>query len=133
MFLPEFHDSNYRDLINFIEFELAATLLRHDPVQLPPKGRLNRHQKHFPVRPQVMIRPDDKGRHYVLSITAADYPGLLARIAKTLSDYHVSVNSAKIMTLGGRVEDSFLLSSAHLGDDKTLLALENDLINTLRV
>ena len=133
VFLPEFHDSNYRDLINFIEFELAATLLRHDPVQLPPKGRLNRHQKHFPVRPQVMIRPDDKGRHYVLSITAADYPGLLARIAKTLSDYHVSVNSAKIMTLGGRVEDSFLLSSAHLGDDKTLLALENDLINTLRV
>lgn len=133
VFLPEHHEGNYRDLINFVEFELAATLLRQDPISLPAKGRLNRHQKNFPVKPQVLIRPDDKGRHFVLSIVAGDNQGLLARIAKVLSGYQVSVDSAKIMTLGGRVEDSFLLSSPRLSDDKALLALEADLIEALRV
>ncbi|MBP7581175.1 MAG: hypothetical protein KA757_09215, partial [Vogesella sp.] len=74
-----------------------------------------------------------KGRHFVLSIVAGDNQGLLARIAKVLSGYQVSVDSAKIMTLGGRVEDSFLLSSPRLSDDKALLALEADLIEALRV
>ena len=132
-FLPEHHEGNYRDLINFIEFELAATLQRQDAISLPAKGRLNRHQKNFPVKPQVLIRPDDKGKHFVLSIVAGDNPGLLARIAKVLSDYQVSVDSAKIMTLGGRVEDSFLLSAPRIPDDKTLLALEADLIAALHL
>ena len=80
----------------------------------------------------MLIRPDDKGRHFVLSIVAGDNPGLLARIAKALSDYQVSVDSAKIMTLGGRVEDSFLLSvAAAYRTTKTLLALEADLISAL--
>ena len=133
VFLPEHHEGNYRDLINFIEFELAATLQRQDAISLPAKGRLNRHQKNFPVKPQVLIRPDDKGKHFVLSSVAGDNPGLLARIAKVLSDYQVSVDSAKIMTLGGRVEDSFLLSAPRIPDDKTLLALEADLIAALHL
>jgi [protein-PII] uridylyltransferase len=133
VFLPEHHDGDYRDLINFIEFELAANLQRQEPIRMPPPGRLSRHLKHFPIQPQVLIRADDKQRHYVLSIVSGDRPGLLAKIAKVLSDYHVNVDAAKIMTLGGRVEDSFLLSLPSSHDDKLLLALENDLINALRI
>lgn len=133
VFLPEHHSGDYRDLINFVEFELAANLARQEPVRLPPAGRLSRHLKHFPIQPQVLIRPDDKQKHYVLSLIAGDRPGLLARIAHVLSQYKVNVDGAKIMTLGGRIEDSFLLSLPRQYDDKLLLALEKDLINALRI
>ncbi|MBV8680500.1 MAG: ACT domain-containing protein, partial [Aquitalea sp.] len=66
-------------------------------------------------------------------IVAGDRPGLLARIAKVLADYHLSVQSAKIMTLGSRAEDSFLISGACLKDSKTVLTLESDLIAALRI
>nr|WP_199064356.1 [protein-PII] uridylyltransferase [Chromobacterium sp. ASV5] len=133
VFVPEHHDGDYRDMINFIEFELAASLRQDGPLQLPSSGRISRHLKHFPIAPQVLIRPDDKDNYYVLSIVAGDQPGLLARIAKTLSDYQVSVQSAKIMTLGSRAEDSFLISGQALKDDKSALALEAALLTALRV
>ncbi|WP_434634574.1 [protein-PII] uridylyltransferase [Chromobacterium sp. CV08] len=133
VFVPEHHDGDYRDMINFIEFELAAALAADQPLPLPPTGRISRHLKHFPITPQVSIRPDDKDNYYVLSIVAGDRPGLLARIAKVLADYRLDVQSAKIMTLGSRAEDSFQVSGAALKDDKTALALEAALIAALRV
>ncbi|AUH50551.1 [protein-PII] uridylyltransferase [Chromobacterium sp. ATCC 53434] len=133
VFVPEHHEGDYRDMINFIEFELAAALAADQPLALPPPGRISRHLKHFPITPQVSIRPDDKDNYYVLSIVAGDRPGLLARIAKVLADYRLDVQSAKIMTLGSRAEDSFLVSGGALKDDKTALALEAALIAALRV
>ncbi|POZ63458.1 [protein-PII] uridylyltransferase [Chromobacterium alticapitis] len=133
VFVPEHHDGDYRDMINFIEFELAAALAEDKPLQLPPQGRISRHLKHFPITPQVSIRPDDKDNYFILSIVAGDRPGLLARIAKVLADYRLNVQSAKIMTLGSRAEDSFLISGPGLKDDKNSLALEAKLIDALRV
>ncbi|RMC92961.1 [protein-PII] uridylyltransferase [Aquitalea palustris] len=133
VFIPEHHDGDYRDMINFIEFELAECLRLETPPPAPANGRISRHLKHFPIAPQVLIRPDDKDNYYVLSIVAGDRPGLLARIAKVLADYRLSVQSAKIMTLGSRAEDSFLISGPGLKDDKTVLALESALISALRI
>ena len=51
-----------------------------------------------------------------------------------LSRYDVSVQGAKIQTLGERVEDIFFLADAaggQLQDDSLLAALENDLIEAL--
>ncbi|TCW31517.1 [protein-PII] uridylyltransferase [Gulbenkiania mobilis] len=133
VFIPEHHDGDYRDLINFIEFELAQTLVRAEPVELPAGGRISRHLKHFPVTPQITLRPDDKENFFVLSIVAGDKPGLLACIAKVLADYRLNVHSAKIMTLGSRVEDSFQLTGPGLHDDRTVLELETDLMAALRI
>ncbi|KZE31261.1 [protein-PII] uridylyltransferase [Crenobacter luteus] len=132
VFIPEHHDGDYRDLINFIEFELAACLRKGGEIEMPPAGRVNRMLRHFPVAPQVLIRPDDRESYYVLSLVAGDQPGLLARITQILTRYGLSVQSAKIMTLGSRVEDSFLLSGAALSDDRALLALETELIEELK-
>ena len=89
--------------------------------------------KHFPITPQVLIRPDDKANYFVLSIVAGDRPGLLARIAAVLTDHDLAVHSAKIMTLGSRAEDSFLITGPGLNDDKTVVALESELFNALRI
>ncbi|TDR71617.1 [protein-PII] uridylyltransferase [Paludibacterium purpuratum] len=133
VFIPENHDDNYRDMINFIEFELAASLRRTDPIEPPGEGRINRHLKHFPITPQVQIRPDDKANYFVLSIVAGDRQGLLARIAAVLAEHQLVVHSAKIMTLGSRAEDSFLVTGPGLTDDKTVVALESQLFNALRI
>lgn len=135
VFVPENGgDISYREMINFIEFELTHAIERGGDLLCPPsQGRINRHLKHFPINPQVNIRADDKGDGYVLSIVAGDKPGLLARVACVLSSYKVSVHSAKIMTLGGRAEDAFLLTGAALNDAKSLLMMQAELLDVLRI
>ena len=48
----------------------------------------------------------------VLEITAPDRPGLLARIGKIFRDFDLSLQNAKIATLGERVEDVFFVTDA---------------------
>lgn len=66
-------------------------------------------------------------------LVAGDRRGLLANIACVLAHYQIAVHSAKIMTLGSRVEDSFLLTGAALKDPRTSLAIEGELLDILQV
>ena len=133
VFIPEQHEGNYRDMVNFIEFELAGVIRRAEPLAPANPGRVSRHLKHFPIPPQIMLRSNDQASHYVLSIVAGDRPGLLAQIALILAEHDITVHSAKIMTLGSRAEDAFLVSGPSLGDDKTVVALEAELVQALKI
>jgi [protein-PII] uridylyltransferase len=44
----------------------------------------------------------------------------------------VNIITAKITTLGERAEDVFLVHGGDLGSNKTILAIEQDLVETLR-
>jgi [protein-PII] uridylyltransferase len=132
------HDPNnpgtsYRDTIAYVEFELRQLLENKPPLELPPKGRVSRHLRHFPLSPEVRIFPDDKGTHYILELVAGDRPGLLAQIAYTLAKANINVASARINTLGERAEDVFLIDGARLHDEQALLRLETALYEQLRV
>lgn len=81
----------------------------------------------------MRVFPDDKGTHYILEIVAGDRPGLLARIAYLLAKANINVATAKITTLGERVEDVFLLEGARLHDESALLKLETALYEQLRL
>ncbi|HUG78175.1 MAG TPA: [protein-PII] uridylyltransferase [Burkholderiales bacterium] len=123
--------THYRELISLIESELATEVGSQAPLAPPAGGRLSRRVRHFPISPVVDIRPDERGAYQVLSIVAADRPGLLYGIARTLARYHVSLQTARINTLGDRAEDVFLVSGAALGNPKTVLQLEQDLLQEL--
>ncbi|WP_269531953.1 [protein-PII] uridylyltransferase [Chitinimonas sp. BJYL2] len=125
--------AEYRDLVGFVEYELTQMIVRNEPLPPPLSGRLSRVLKHFPLPPQVLIRPDDKQKLHILSLVAGDRPGLLSRIARVLSRHEVTIHSAKIMTLGERAEDTFTISGVCLAESKTLVRLEADLLETLRV
>lgn len=103
----------YRDVMNYIEYELAQQLTDDKPVTTPHIGRVSRQLKHFPIVPQVHITQDEKGQH-ILSVVAGDRPGLLARIAYLLAQHHIELRSAKINTLGARAEDTFWISGKAL-------------------
>ncbi len=103
----------YRDVMNYIEYELVQQLTDDKPVTTPHIGRVSRQLKHFPIVPQVHITQDEKGQH-ILSVVAGDRPGLLARIAYMLAQHHIELRSAKINTLGSRAEDTFWISGEAL-------------------
>ena len=103
------------------------------PVEPPTIGRASRHLRHFPLTPEVQIFPDDQGTHFILEIVAGDRPGLLAKIAYTLAQANINIVSAKINTLGERVEDAFLIDGARLHDEHALLRLETALFEQLRI
>ncbi|WP_035051455.1 [protein-PII] uridylyltransferase [Andreprevotia chitinilytica] len=133
VYIPEHHGENYRDLIGYVEFELAKRLKEAGPLQPPAKARISRQQKHFPVQPHVLIRPDERGRYNVLAIAAGDRPGLLSTIARVLATHRIAIHSAKIMTLGERAEDHFLISGPVLSDERMVRQIENELLQAVQV
>jgi len=122
-----------RAMINYIEHELTERLSRQNPPEAPSSGRLSRQVKHFPMQPVVTIEPDEKGSYYVLSVNAADRPGLLYTIAMTLAAHGANLHTAKISTLGERVEDTFLLSGGDLGEAASRIKLETELLERLKL
>jgi [protein-PII] uridylyltransferase len=123
---------HYRDMISLIEAQLVERIAGEGPLPEPWRGRVSRQLKHFPIEPQVHIRADEKGQYHVLSITAGDRPGLLYAMALVFSRYNVGVRAARIVTLGERAEDVFVIDGAALANTRSLLALEQDLLLALQ-
>ncbi|NRR31505.1 [protein-PII] uridylyltransferase [Oxalobacteraceae bacterium] len=124
---------SYRDIISLIEHELGELLLSQTALQAPAKGRLSRLSRSFPIQPTVDLRPDERGQYYLLSVAANDRTGLLYAIANVLTKYKINLHTAKIMTLGERVEDVFLVDGSALNNARLQLQLETDLLEALTV
>jgi [protein-PII] uridylyltransferase len=129
--MGEGRDAHYQDRIAMIETELAAEVQSGAPLGPPRGGRLSRRVRHFPISPRVDVRPDERGAYHVLSIVAADRPGLLYGVARILARNRINLQTARINTLGDRAEDVFLISGESLSDSKTVLQLEQDLLEEL--
>jgi len=124
---------SYRDIINLIEHELCAVLLSQEPLPPLARGRLSRMSRTFPITPTVELRPDERGQFHVLSIAANDRMGLLYAIASVLARYRLNLHTAKIMTLGERVEDVFLVDGPAMNSPRTQLQLEADLLDAMKI
>ncbi|MEK1942054.1 MAG: [protein-PII] uridylyltransferase [Pseudomonas sp.] len=96
--------------------------------------RVPRQLKHFAFAPQVIISNDASRPVTVLELTSPDRPGLLARIGKIFLDFDLSLQNAKIATLGERVEDVFFVTDAHnqpLSDPDLCARLQEAIIQQL--
>ena len=125
-------DEHYRSILPLIEHGLTVALQNQERITRPAPVRLSRQVQHFPVTPLVSLIADEAGRH-ILSITAADRPGLLFDIAEVLAAHGISLETAKITTLGERVEDSFLLSGGGLAQESRAIQIERELLERLRL
>ncbi len=124
---------NEREMVPYIEHELEQRLLHQLPPDIPSSGRLSRQVKHFPIKPEVSIRGDEKGTHFILSLVAADRPGLLYTVANTLAEHGANLQTAKITTLGERAEDVFLISGGDLRETQHRIRLETELMERLKI
>lgn len=124
--------TNYRDMIRLIEHELQKLLESRAPLRQNISGRVSRQVRHFPMSPEIHLRADEKGQFFILSVIAADRPGLLYSIAKVLGEYQVNLQTAKIATLGERAEDTFVVSGEALHNQQRTLLLEQDILQALQ-
>lgn len=74
----------------------------------------SRRARMFPLVPMVDIQAMSEPNKWKVSIVCADRKGLLYSIAQVFVLQHIDLKSAKIMTLGERVEDTFIIQSDEL-------------------
>ncbi|MDF9753184.1 [protein-PII] uridylyltransferase [Pseudomonas hunanensis] len=97
--------------------------------------RVPRQLKHFDFPPQVTILNDAQRPVTILEITAPDRPGLLARIGRIFLEFDISLQNAKIATLGERVEDVFFITDADnqpLSDPQLCSRLQEAIVQQLQ-
>ena len=121
--------SAHRDLIALVEHQLAAAVSSTEPLPAPAQGRLSRRVRSFPVTPRVSLRPDERGQRYLLSVSTSDRAGLLYSIARVLAQHRINLELAKVITLGERVEDTFVVTGDALRHARTQLQIESELLD----
>lgn len=134
--LPAKGQKDLRALAALIEHELRAFLQTHNCAAAlqknPGQQRLSRLSRAFPFAPMVEIQPDEGSQHWRLAIVASDRPGLLADVARVFVDFNVSVLTAKVMTLGERIEDVFVVSGESLNQPRMQRQFERSVSDALR-
>ncbi len=120
--------------IREIKSELSEALSDPDAYPAIIQRRVPRQLKHFAFAPEVTIFTDHGGQHTILELSAPDRPGLLAKMGKIFLDFDISVQNARIVTLGERVDDVFVLTDADnqpLSDPQLCQRLQSTIIRTL--
>lgn len=136
--LPPEGTSDLRAQATLIEHELTQRLrqLQDGTVaptayEIAPRRRQSRISKVFPVLPQAELQPDERSQSWRLSVTATDRPGLLYALTRVFSAHKVEVSMAKIMTLGDRVEDVFILTGSTLERPRSQMQFERAVLEAL--
>jgi [protein-PII] uridylyltransferase len=74
------------------------------------RHRASRQAKHFPLATTLYFHPVTQNRYTPLEIICTDRPGLLSKIGKAFLQSGILLHSAKITTIGSRVEDMFYIT-----------------------
>jgi [protein-PII] uridylyltransferase len=120
--------------INKIRQGLIDALKNPDEYPNIIQRRVPRQLKHFAFAPQVTIHNDAHRPVTILELSAPDRPGLLARVGRIFLEFDLSIQNAKIATLGERVEDVFFVTDAHnqpLSDPQLCIRLQETIVARL--
>ena len=93
--------------------------------------RVSRRGKSWPAAPRVNWRADEKAQSWLRGISASDRAGLLYLGASVLARHQLSVQLAKVSTLGERVEDTFLIQGPELQSNARQIEIETELLQAL--
>ncbi|MCK5344464.1 MAG: [protein-PII] uridylyltransferase, partial [Candidatus Heimdallarchaeota archaeon] len=85
------------------------------------KRRTPHRYSHFDIKTKVKFTLSDNGKRTLMELVALDKPGLLARIGQAFRQLDVELHSAKVVTLGEKVEDIFSITNHQ---EKPLVSLE---------
>lgn len=92
----------------------------------------SRRARAFPLVPTIDLQAIGSDQNkWKLSIMCADRQGLLLSIAQVFAAHRIDLQSAKIMTLGERVEDTFMIHSSQLHQTPFYQQFERDLYAAL--
>lgn len=89
---------------------LRAELSPSSDDSVIPSVRTPRQLKSFTMPTRTSISTDTQNEFSILEVISPDRPGLLARIGGVFLQFGIHLQTAKIATLGERVEDIFFIS-----------------------
>ncbi len=133
-------DENYRPLgddpqrIGMVHKALADELELVDRYSDVVRRRTPRQLKQMATPTRTSLHNDANAMVTVLEVTSPDRPGLLATIGRIFMDFGVQLQTAKISTLGERVEDVFFITDSNknpLSDPKLCEDLQNTICRKL--
>lgn len=133
--LPLDTATDLRTQSTLIEHELSQSLDQTHTAEKQSSGaaslRPSRLSKAFPVPPIVQLHPDEGSQNWRLELIATDRPGLLGAIAQVFVANDVDLQTAKIMTLGDRVEDVFVIRGDALTQPRTQRQFERAVLDAI--
>ncbi|MEJ6703815.1 MAG: [protein-PII] uridylyltransferase [Pseudomonadales bacterium] len=112
---------------NRIKSLLTEELLKEEDEQAPKIRRTPRQLKNFDFKTEVTLSYDRDKDLTVLEIICPDRPGLLTIIAEVLAEFDISLQGAKITTLGEKVEDLFYLPGNKVDTESLAQRLRQEL------
>ena len=133
--LPIDTTDDLRTQATLIEHELTKALdtqIEKPKTELGYVGvRPSRLSKVFPVAPVVELHPDEGRQNWRLDLIATDRPGLLGDIAQVFAANDIDLQTAKVMTLGDRVEDVFVIRGEALNQPRTQRQFERSVLDAI--
>lgn len=88
---------------------LRQMLTEPDDMVPKPSRRVSRQLKQLTTGTAAFVNPEGQG-HTRITVLTPDRPGLLAHLGRIFMAHQIQVHSAKIATLGERVEDIFYVT-----------------------
>ena len=101
---------SYEGLFKYIENELTRRLEENKETKPTKLSERSRQATHHSFDTKISISQTEQPSIYQLDVITDDRNGLLSLISDQLSKQDISINHAKINTLGSRVEDTFLIA-----------------------
>ena len=120
------------ETLNLIERSIVAALTASSVSQ--GNQRMNRTLRSFLSPTEVTFIEDQNRNLTIMELSSPDRPGLLARVGQIMADNQISIQGAKIQTLGARVEDVFFLTNEQgdrLADDAVCEQLREQVCRAL--
>ena len=101
---------SYEGLFKFMEKELTSRFENPKESKAVKLSERSRQATHHAFDTKISILQIEQSPIYQLEIITDDRNGLLSLISEELSKEEISINHAKINTLGSRAEDTFLIN-----------------------
>lgn len=125
-------NESYR--ITHICTALRNNLLHQEVKEHKNIHRQSRQAKHFPIPTNIKFHPDPMNKQTVLELITTDRSGLLSKIGRVFNKQDINLHSARITTIGSRVEDMFYITDLKLqpiSDTTKQERLREELLNVL--
>jgi [protein-PII] uridylyltransferase len=119
-----------RQIMDNLKRDIRAPHKQH-----PEQPTIQRRLKHFRIPVEISFSTDLIAQRTVMELVSADRPGLLSKVADAMAECNVSIENARIATIGERVEDIFVLTDdndAPLTDEALINRLHHSVIEHLQ-
>ncbi|MBK8814252.1 MAG: [protein-PII] uridylyltransferase [Methylococcaceae bacterium] len=100
--------------ISHICSALKHNLLAQEVKEHKNIHRQSRQAKHFPIPTNISFHSDPHNNHTVLELITTDRSGLLSKVGRIFNKHNINLHSARITTIGSRVEDMFSITDLDL-------------------